>query len=170
MIAHVSIPAKNPIQVAKLLGKVMGGKVFNFPVVAGAYIVIANDESGTAIEVYPSGTLHHPGRGKAPAQPGPASMITQEWEDQIFHEDVPSSFSSYHMALVTSLSEEEVLRLGEEEGIRAVPCDRAGVFKLVELWIDNIFLIEVLIQKEATRYRGFMNPKVAAEMFGPAIA
>ncbi len=50
-----------------------------------------------------------------------------------------------------------------------MPCDRAGVFKLVELLIDNTFLVAVLIDKEAARYRSFMNPRTGAEMFGPAV-
>lgn len=169
MIAHVSIPTKNPKDVANLLGKLIRGKVFNFPVVKDAFIVIAEDASGTAIEVYPMGMNHHPGRGEAPANPGPVTVATKEWEDQIFLEETNSDFSSHHMAIVTHLSEEEVIRLGKLNNFRTVPCDRAGVFKLVEIWIDNSYLIEVLIEKEAARYRGFMNPQVAAEMFGPAI-
>ena len=46
MIAHVSIPARNPEQVARALGQVIAGSVFSFPVVPGAFIVIADDASG----------------------------------------------------------------------------------------------------------------------------
>ncbi len=169
MIAHVSIPAKQPEIVAKALGKIIDGSVFSFPVVPGAYIVVANDFSGQAIEVYPSGMTHHPGTGEAPAEQGPPSVTTKPWEDQIFIEAQTAHLSSHHMALSTKLSEQEIVDLGRALEFRTVPCDRAGVFKLVELWIDNSYLIEILTETETKRYAAFMNPKTAAEMFGKPI-
>jgi hypothetical protein len=44
------------------------------------------------------------------------------------------------------------------------------VFRLVEVWLDGVHLIEVLTAEEAARYRRFMNPTAAAAMFGPGIA
>ena len=169
MIAHVSIPAKQPQTVAKALGKIIDGSVFSFPVVPGAFIVVANDNSGQAIEVYPSGMTHHPGSGEAPLEQGPPSVMTKPWEDQIFIDQQTATLSSHHMALSTKLSEREILDIGRELGFRTVPCDRAGVFKLVELWVDNSYLIEVLTESETKRYASFMNPKTAAEMFGKPI-
>jgi hypothetical protein len=169
MIAHVSIPAAVPQKTAQLLGQLIGGKVFSFPVVPGAFIVVANDRSGTAIEVYPQGMVHHPGSGEAPLSPGPATMQTQAWEDQIYMDPIKPDLSSHHMAIVTRLSEQQVMELGKQHGLRTVPCDRAGVFKLVELWIDQNYLIEVLIETEAQRYRDFMNPETAAKLFGAPI-
>lgn len=166
MIAHVSIPAINPQQVALLLGKIISGSTFHFPVVEGAYIVVANDNSGLAIEVYPAGMSHHPGTGEAPAEALPPTIQTQPWEDQIFMESEYREVSSHHMALSTNLSDEEVVKLGRELGFRTQPCDRAGVFKLVELWIDNSYLIEVLSTHETQRYKAFMNPATVAQMFG----
>lgn len=168
MIAHVSIPAKNPELVAKALSKLISGTVFPFPVVQGASIVVANDNSGLAIEVYPAGMTHHPGKGEAPEEQGPPTVQSKAWEDQIFPEPVQGKYSAHHMALTTKLSEKEVISLGNELGFRTIPCDRAGVFKLIEIWIDNSYLIEVLPEPEAKRYAAFMNPKAVAEMFGKA--
>lgn len=169
MIAHVSIPAKHPEIVAKALGKILDGSVFSFPVVNGAFIVVANDNSGHAIEVYPAGMCHHPGQGLPPANEGPATVQTKPWEDQIFIDPSKTQFTSHHMALSTKLEAEDILKIGKELGFRAVLCDRAGVFRLIELWIDNEYLIEVLTEKETKRYAAFMNPKSAAEMFGKAL-
>lgn len=166
MIAHVSIPAQNPKHVAMLLGKIISGSVFKFPVVEGTFIVVANDNSGTAIEVYPAGMCHHPGSGDAPSVPVVATIQTQPWEDQIYPETDYRSISSHHMALTSTLSEQEVIDLGKKFGFRAVPCDRAGVFKLVEIWIDNTYLVEVLSPHESQRYKDFMNPAAASKMFG----
>lgn len=166
MIAHVSIPAKQPEVVAKALGKILDGSVFAFPVVPGAFIVVANDNSGMAIEIYPVGMTHHPGTGAALFDSGPPSVKPQPWEDQIFPEPSPQKLSSHHMALTTKLTEDEILEIGRELGFRVQPCDRAGVFKLLEFWVDNSYLIELLTEAETKRYVSFMRPNVVAEMFG----
>ncbi len=169
MIAHVSIPAKNPKEVALLLGALTSSRVFHFPVVEGAYIVVAEDNSGMAVEVYPAGMTHHPGQGVAPEVSGPPQIKTQPWEDQIYMESAGNPLSSHHMAITTVLSEEEVVALGKQYGFRSLVCDRAGVFKLVEVWIDNTYLVEVLVSKEAERYKSFMNPSAVKAMFGDPI-
>jgi hypothetical protein len=49
-----------------------------------------------------------------------------------------------------------------------VHCERGGVFDLVELWIENRALVEVLPPEGADRYRAFYVPEVAGRMFaGP---
>lgn len=59
-----------------------------------------------------------------------------------------------------------MMHLVEQAGFRAVKCDRAGVFRLIELCLDNALLVEVLSPAEAERYRQFMNPAAASAMFG----
>jgi hypothetical protein len=41
------------------------------------------------------------------------------------------------------------------------------VFAVVEVWINGVFLIEVLCGKEVARYLDFMNTEKLARMFGP---
>jgi len=53
MIAHVSVPARNPRETALLLAVLIDGEAFDFPVVPGAWIAVARDGSGLAVEVYP---------------------------------------------------------------------------------------------------------------------
>ena len=72
------------------------------------------------------------------------------------------------LALTTQLTEEQVLSLARKAGLRALQCDRAGVFRLVEVWLDNTILVEVLTAQEAQRYQAFMNPQGCAQMFGEA--
>lgn len=167
MIAHVSIPARDPRGTALLLARLIDGESFDFPVVPGARIAVANDGSGLAIEVYPDGMAHHPGVGQPdPALP-PAGVAPMPWEDQVSPEGTQLRPSAFHLALVSKLGDDAVMELAQQAGIRAVPCDRAGVFRLVELWLDNSLLVEVLNPVEAERYRQFMNPAAAAAMFGP---
>ncbi len=167
MIAHVSIPARDPRRSALLLAALIDGEVFDFPVVPGASIAVARDGSGVAIEVYPNGMAHHPGRGEPDpaAQPGPR---TQPWEDQIHPDGEQLRPTAFHVALVSRLGDEAVEALARRAGVRAVRCDRAGVFRLIELWLDDTVLVEVLNPGEAERYRQFMRPAGCAAMFGPS--
>ncbi len=170
MIAHVSVPARDPQATALFLAALIDGLAFNFPVVPGAWIAVARDGSGLAIEVYPDTMAHHPGQGEADPEAKPSGPQTMPWEDQIFPDGPQSRPSAFHLALTSALSEEQVIRLARAKGLRALYCDRAGVFGLVEVWLDNTILVEVLSRKEAQRYQAFMNPQAVAAMFGPGLA
>jgi hypothetical protein len=167
MIAHVSIPARDPRSTALLLAHLIDGESFEFPVVPGARIAVARDGSGLAIEVYPDGMAHHPGVGQPDASSGHAGVVPMPWEDQVRPDGTQLRPSAFHMALVSKLGDEKVISLAEEAGFRAVKCDRAGVFRLVEVWLDNALLVEVLNPAEAERYRQFMHPTGVSAMFGP---
>lgn len=167
MIAHVSIPAREPRHTALLLATLIDGEVFAFPVVPGAFIAVARDGSGLAIEVYPDEMAHHPGHGEPDPSLVPDSPRAQPWEDQIHPDGSQLGPSAFHMALVSKLGDDGVVALAQQSGFRTVRCSRAGVFSLVELWLDNSFLVEVLNPHEAMRYRAFMNPAGCAAMFGP---
>lgn len=167
MIAHVSVPARDPRGTALLLAALIDGEVFNFPVVPGASIAVARDGSGLAIEVYPDGMAHHPGKGNPDPDHPPQGPQAMPWEDQIHPDGVQLKPSAFHLALVSRLGDEAVMALAKRAGLRAVFCDRAGFFKLVEVWLDNTTLVEVLNPAEAERYRNFMNPAGCATLFGP---
>lgn len=168
MIAHFSIPARDPQATAELFGKIVDGAVMPFPVVPGAWVAIANDGSGLGVEVVPALTAHHLGAG----DPDPARVAygpeVMPWETQIRQDGDAESASGLHVAITTKLSADEVIALGQAAGWRAVHCDRGGVFDLVELWVDNRVLVEVLPPEGTARYLAFYNPAVAAQMFmGP---
>lgn len=167
MIAHVSLPARDPRGTALLLARLIDGEVFGFPVVPGAFIAVARDGSGLAIEVYPEDMAHHPGQGAPDPELPVAGPRAMPWEDQIHPDGIQLRPSAFHLALVSKLGDDAVVQMAEAAGLRAVRCDRAGVFRLVELWLDNSILVEVLNPAEADRYRGFMNPRGVAAMFGP---
>jgi hypothetical protein len=166
MIAHVSIPARDPRATALLLAALIDGEVFAFPVVPGAYIAVARDGSGLAVEVYPDGMAHHPGQGEPDPALGPQGPQAMPWEDQVHPDGVQLRPTAFHLALVSKLGDDAVVQLARRAGVRAVRCDRAGVFRLVEIWLDNTVLVEVLNPDEGARYRGFMNPAGCAAMFG----
>ncbi|KRA59450.1 hypothetical protein ASD79_12310 [Caulobacter sp. Root655] len=167
MIAHFSIPARDPRGVAEVFGKIIDGMVMPFPVVEGAWVAIAHDGSGLGVEVVPETSAHHPGQGVSDGRvaDGPTVM---PWETQIRQDGDPQDASGYHVAITSSLSADQIIALGQAKGWRAVHCDRGGVFDLVELWIENRALVEVLPPEGAARYHAFYVPEVAGRMFaGP---
>lgn len=166
MIAHVSIPSADPRSTALLLAALIGGQAFAFPVVRDAWIAVAQDGSGMAIEVYPDGMAHHPGSGPVDPHVVPEGPKTMPWEDQIFPDGRQLKPSAFHMAITTELADERVLALARQAGLRAVRCNRGGVFGLIEIWLDNTILVEVLNVQDTERYRSFMNPAGCAAMFG----
>lgn len=168
MIAHVSVPAKDSRATALLLAQLIDGEAFHFPVVAGSWIAIARDNSGLAIEVYPDTMAHHPGIGTVDPMHKAGGPQTMPWEDQIYPDGQQLRPSAFHLALTTHLSEEQVLSLARKSDLRVVGCDRGGLFRVIELWLDNTILVEVLTTKEVQRYQAFMNPQACAEMFGKA--
>ena len=89
------------------------------------------------------------------------------WEDQIFADGPQVRSSAFHRALTTDLAREEVLALAEARGWRTLSCDRGGVFGVIEVWVDDTVLVEVLSGTEVARYRQFMNPDGCAATFGP---
>ena len=168
MIAHVSIPARDPRRAAEVFGRLIDGEVMPFPVVEGAWVAIARDGSGTGIEVVPAATAHHMGEGEADPVHRAAGPFVMPWETQIRQDGDDRSASGLHVAITSPLSAEEIVALGREQGWRAVHCDRGGVFDLVEVWVDNRHLVEVLPPGGTARYLAFYNPTVAAKMFAAA--
>lgn len=170
MIAHFSISSRAPEATAHALAKIISGSVFSFPVVPGSFVAVANDGSGLAIEVMPERMAHHPGEGDVDPARQPSGPEPMPWEDQIRPDGPRLGASAFHAAIVSDLSETRVLEIAARAGWRALGCERGGVFRVIEVWIDGTFLIEVLTRAEAARYRGFMNPDACARMFGPALA
>lgn len=170
MIAHFSISSRAPEATAHALAKIISGSVFSFPVVPGSFIAVSDDGSGLAIEVMPERMAHHPGEGDVDPTRPPMGPVPMPWEDQIRPDGPPLGTSPFHAALVTELDEARVLEIARRAGWRALGCERGGVFRVIEVWVDGTFLIEVLTRNEATRYRAFMNPAACAEMFGPPLA
>lgn len=170
MIAHLSVPSEKPKETALFFAAIIDGLAFDFPPVPGAAIAVARDGSGTAVEVYPPAMKHHPGTGEVDPDFNPGGPQAMPWEDQIFPESGESRPSSFHLAIETRLTEAEILSRAKALGWHTLACERAGVFGVVEVWVDNRYLVEVLVPKQAARYRQFMNLEGCAAMFGPGVA
>jgi hypothetical protein len=141
MIHHISVAAQNPQHVAQVLAEVLKGQFVPFPPVRGGYMVIAMDEHGTAIEVLPTGTEILPGSGSG-------SCYFEQNSN-------PSPYTTTHAAVSVPRSQSEIEAIGQREGWRVVRCDRDGFFDLMEFWVENTLMVELLTPEMTARYLAF---------------
>ena len=153
MIHHISIPVEDPLHVAQVLAELINGKVAPFPSNPDSYIVVAGDAYGTMIELYPIGTELMPGSATSPVT----------FSQNIF----ASPFTAVHAAISVPASEAQIADIGEREGWHTVCCDR-GPFHVIEFWIENKLMLELLPAPLATRYLNFMKPENLAQFFAGA--
>ena len=150
MMFHASIPGRNPERVAKVIAELWRGVSFPFPPFPASFIALANDERGTEIEVVPFDQENVIGVAEVEPRTNAAANGT----------------SPCHLAIATPLSEAEVLSIAAREGWRARTCDRGGCFHVIEFWVEDHFLLEVLTKEMQAEYLAFMKPAVYARTFG----
>lgn len=144
MIHHFSFAAREPRRVAEAIARLWGGQAFPFPPVAqGSWVAIAGDERGTTIEVYPAGAELHPAEGDADS----IAVMTE-----------PRAFTATHAAISTPLDEAAVHALAAEHGWLAKYRKRGGKFGVIEFWVENAVLLEVMTPAMAREYTDFMSP------------
>ncbi len=158
MIRHVSIPAENPAHVADVLAEIIGGRALPFPgAVPGAFMAVAEDDKGTSIEVYPETTAG------APDQDGPV---------QLWRNPAPPRFWPFHLLLDTPLSEARILAIGAREGWRTARFGRGDpsrppLFEVIELWVENRFMIELANAEMLADYLRLYEPANLRAVFAP---
>lgn len=147
MIHHLSVSAADPKGAAEFFADIMGGVVVDFPPNPGSYMVFKADGHGTAIEVYPAGSVMVPN-----GDPGAVFVNRAEADRR----------SPTHFALSVAMSREDVLARAAAKGWDAYVCDRGGHFHVVEVWIENAWLVEILPPAFAAQYLGFANAVTSA--------
>ena len=154
MIHHISVAARDPRRVAGVLAELWQTRSLPFPPVEGAYIVIADDGRGTAIEVVPLGAELTPGEHDDPAQ---TTLNTG-----------PSPYTATHAALSVPLSRGQIREIAEREGWQTGEFVRGGVFEVIEFWVEGRLLLELLAPDMAQRYLDVMTPGNYAAMLEAA--
>ncbi len=145
MLFHMSIVAREPRHVAEVVAEFWGGEALPFPPVSDdGWIAFAGDEHGTALEVYPLGTVLREAAGDADA--------VGETCDGV-------AFSASHAAISTRLDLPAVLAIAEREGWPAKYRKRGGMFGVIELWIEGRQMIELLTPEMQDEYRAGMSPE-----------
>lgn len=143
MIHHISIAAKNPLEVANVLAEIWNGEVFPFPAVAGSYFMVAFDVHGTAIEIYPQGTM----------------LVPADRHPEMGHDANAPTYSPFHAAISVSADTAQIEQVAQRAGWQVQVCTRSS-FKVVEVWIENRQLLELLPPDFVPAYLDcFTNPK-----------
>ncbi len=138
MLFHVSIDADQPRHVAKVIAELWGGIATPFPsVIEGSWVALAGDDRNTILEVYPRGTELVEGEGDADAY----GVIGSNGRR-----------SSTHFAMATSMSVAQVTAIAEREGWTVKYRKRGDAFGVLELWIENARMIEVLTPEMQQEY------------------
>ncbi|MBW8816336.1 MAG: hypothetical protein JF588_23195 [Caulobacterales bacterium] len=150
MIFHLSIDADEPRRVAQAIAQLWGCEAYPFaPVGEDSWIAVADDGRNSAVEVYRRGVTLTPGEDQAMVQARSGAVV---------------AYTPTHMAIATALSEAEVLALGEAEGWRTVRQSRGGVFDVIELWIENRLMVEVLTPDMQAQYLAGAKPQAWRHM------
>jgi len=149
MIHHLSIAAENPEHVAGVLAEIMGGIVVPFPPNPGSFFALQMDEHGSGVEVHPAGLelvpngQHGGGFGKHAR---------------------PVGFGAVHFALSVQTDAATVEEIANREGWQCFNCNR-GPFHVIEVWLENETMVEVLPPEYAAEYLAFTRPdQVTAAM------
>jgi hypothetical protein len=139
MLFHVSIAADDPQRTAEMIAELWRGRAFPFPPVAkGSWVAMAGDERNSTVEVYPRGTMLFSGEGEP---------RVENWGERALRN------GASHAAIATPLSVEEVQAIAERYGLSAKCLNRGGIFHVLEIWVDDGFLFELLTPEFQAEYR-----------------
>jgi len=140
MIFHISIPAKDPQRVARAIAELWRGEAFPFLPMRGngSWVAFAGDDRGSGIECYPRGARLSPSPEDYPT----GFQVTMD-ADAAEETGSLAGRIATHAAVFSPLSQEEVMMLGQREGWLSRIAQR-GRFHVVELWLENAVMLEVL--------------------------
>jgi hypothetical protein len=136
-IHHYSIPVQDTKHVAEVLCELFEGAITPFGPYQNSYIVWFGDQYGSGIELYPAGTEMIPDAGDGQAN--------------FRHNASASGFTATHAAISIDRSREEILKFASDNGWRALELSR-GTFNVIEFWIENRVMIELLTPDMARDY------------------
>lgn len=156
MIHHLSIAARDPKQTAEVLAEIMGGTAVPFRPNPGSYFALQLDEHGSGVEVHPAGTALQPGGSTGGS----------------FVKNAVHSYGPTHFALSVASDAATVKAIAERAGWQCFDCAR-GAFHVIEVWVENETMVEVLPPDYAQEYLAFTRPDtvkaaMAAAPTGPA--
>lgn len=169
MINHISIAVNNPEKVANFIAALWNGSVYPFPPAPNSFIVVANDGRGSGVEITPIDTILVPGEGYPAEENFDANVRTEEYEAKFMKSDFVPQYVPTHLNINTQLNEAEIKELANREGWRVLTCNRGeGLFQLVEVWIENRFMLEVMTPEQTARYVEITQPEFMAQAFNPS--
>lgn len=139
MIFHISIPARDPERVAKVIAELWRGEAFPFLPMKdnGSWVAFAGDDRGSAIECYPAGARIYPSTDPYP------TGFTVTADNASHSGTIDDGHIATHAAIYSPLDDAELDTLAKREGWLCRYAQR-GKFHVVEFWLENIVMLEVL--------------------------
>jgi hypothetical protein len=126
----------------------MGGPAVPFPPNPGSFFALQLDDHGSGVEVYPAGTELQPGGVTG------GNFVRKD----------ARGFGSTHFALSVATNAAKVKTIAETAGWQCFDCNR-GPFHVIEVWVENETMVEILPPEYAQEYLAFTRPdKVRAAM------
>ena len=143
MIFHISISADDPKRTATMLAELWRGEAFPFPMVGkGSWVAHACDDRRSTIEVYPRDMAMYPTERAAEERSEPVSRN-----------------GPFHAAVATPLGIEEVEEIGRKYGCHTSLCQRGPWFRVIEFWVDNCLMLEMLTPEMQAEYQASITPE-----------
>ena len=137
MIFHFSISADDPKRTATMFAELWRGEALPFPMLGqGSWVAHAGDDRGSTIEVYPRDVALYP---------------AERFGD--LREQPVSRYVPFHAAVATPLSIDEVEEIGRRYECKTRVCQRGPWFRVIEFWVDNARMLEVLPPEMQREYR-----------------
>ena len=137
MIAHASIPADDTRKTAAVLADLMQGEALPFPPAGPNGWKVWSGDGDIDLEVVPRG----------------ATIRREETQANWRASEIASRLTEVHLAVCVNRPESEIIAIAEKAGWPARHCVRGGIFSLVEVWVDDCFLIELLDPAQARQYK-----------------
>lgn len=139
MLHRISISVDNPELVAQVLCQLVNGSILPNSNSELDFTVLLNDEYGSAIDLI---SRSERAMGTTNCKSSYSSNI--------------SEFSPTHLAISIPVSKNKIEEITKKEGWHMAVGNR-GRFELIELWIENKFLLELILVKNLSKYVNSMN-------------
>jgi hypothetical protein len=154
MIHHISIDAHNPLRVASALAEIWNGAVYNF-LTPGSYIVLPFDTYGTHVVVFQQGYVWVPGTDAKHAQ---------------VHQTTSTDWIATHAAISVPATQQQIEQIGRREGWRVLIRKQGDApFSLIECWLENRILFELLPPDFVLQYLQIMQPEKIKQICGQPV-
>jgi hypothetical protein len=152
MIAHVSLPADDCAEVARVLAEMLGGGALPFPPGGPGAFNCWSHDNAFQIVVTPRGHLiiegpHEQGWVARPRPDGDRACES-------------------HVAIAVDRGANEIVDMARTAGWHARICNRGGFFDVVEVWVENAYLVEMLDPAQLRDYRNAMTIENWKRAFG----
>jgi hypothetical protein len=146
------MPANDCALVAQVLAEMLSGGALRFPPGGPEAFNCWSRTNDFQIVVTPRGHVMLPGERE------------QVWAArQRFAGD---EACESHFAVAVERSASEILALAHAAGWRARICNRGNMFHVVEVWVENCYLVEMLDPQQLAEYRSNMTTDNWKRAFG----